>query len=240
MLDRLAGATAKIRVHGDYHLGQVLKTPDGFVIIDFEGEPARPLAERRRKQSALRDVAGMLRSLDYAAHAVAFHRPEGERAAALAALTAWEAQARDAFLAGYLRSATESPVPLVPATVEALRVRVRPLRAAEGGLRASLRARQPTRMGRDPAGRDQADSRTEPDERLSRPRSGSRAPSATMHTANTGTRLVTRTRAPSVAIAVACVNPTVARAAIGSRLASCNGRGVLMTTESGKGHATGS
>jgi maltokinase len=121
MLDRLAGATAKIRVHGDYHLGQVLKTPDGFVIIDFEGEPARPLAERRRKQSALRDVAGMLRSLDYAAHAVAFHRPAGERAAALAALTAWEAQARDAFLAGYLRSATESPVPLVPATVEALR-----------------------------------------------------------------------------------------------------------------------
>ena len=63
----------------------------------------------------------MLRSLDYAAHAVAFRRPEGERAAALAALTAWEAQAREAFLAGYLRSARESPVPLVPVTVEALR-----------------------------------------------------------------------------------------------------------------------
>ena len=80
----------------------MLKTADGFVIIDFEGEPARPLAERRRKQPALRDVAGMLRSLDYAAHAVAFRRPEPERAAALVALTAWEAQARDAFLAGYL------------------------------------------------------------------------------------------------------------------------------------------
>jgi trehalose synthase-fused probable maltokinase len=120
-LEELAGATVKIRVHGDYHLGQVLKTPDGFAIIDFEGEPARPLAERRQKQSALRDVAGMLRSLDYAAHAVAFGRPEAERAAALAALTAWEAQAREAFLGGYLHSVAESPAPLAPATAEALR-----------------------------------------------------------------------------------------------------------------------
>jgi len=120
-LESLAGAMVKIRVHGDYHLGQVLKTPDGFAIIDFEGEPARPLAERRQKQSALRDVAGMLRSLDYAAHAVAFGRPEAERAAALAALTAWEAQAREAFLGGYLRSVAESPAPLAPATAEALR-----------------------------------------------------------------------------------------------------------------------
>jgi trehalose synthase-fused probable maltokinase len=126
MLDRLAGATAKIRIHGDYHLGQVLKTADGFVIIDFEGEPARPLAERRRKQPALRDVAGMLRSLDYAAHAVAFRRPEPERAAALAALTAWEAQARDAFLAGYLDEVTRSPTPLVPGTAEALLSAVAP------------------------------------------------------------------------------------------------------------------
>jgi maltokinase len=120
-LEELAGATAKIRVHGDYHLGQVLRTADGFAIIDFEGEPARPLAERRQKQSALRDVAGMLRSLDYAAHAVAFGRPEAERVAALAALTAWETQARAAFLAGYFRSVAESPVALAPATAEALR-----------------------------------------------------------------------------------------------------------------------
>ena len=120
-LESLAGATVKIRVHGDYHLGQVLKTPDGFAIIDFEGEPARPLAERRQKQSALRDVAGMLRSLDYAAHAVAFGRPEAERAAALAALTAWEAEAREVFLTGYLLSVAESPAPLAPATAEALR-----------------------------------------------------------------------------------------------------------------------
>jgi trehalose synthase-fused probable maltokinase len=125
-LDGLADATVKLRVHGDYHLGQVLKTPDGFVIIDFEGEPARPLAERRRKQPALRDVAGMLRSLSYAAHAVAFRRPEPERTAALVALTAWEAQARDAFLTGYLGQVAESPVPLVPATAEALRSAVAP------------------------------------------------------------------------------------------------------------------
>ncbi len=125
-LGDLAGATVKIRVHGDYHLGQVLKTRDGFVIIDFEGEPARALGERRQKQPALRDVAGMLRSLDYSAHAVAFRRPEAERAAALAALTAWEAQAREAFLTGYLRAVAESPVPLVPAGASALRAACAP------------------------------------------------------------------------------------------------------------------
>jgi maltose alpha-D-glucosyltransferase/alpha-amylase len=118
-LEALVG-TVKIRSHGDYHLGQVLKTGDGFAIIDFEGEPARPLAERRTKQSALRDVAGMLRSLDYAAHAVAFGLPAAEREPALVGLTAWETLARDAFLQGYRSIAGASPVALIPPSEHAL------------------------------------------------------------------------------------------------------------------------
>jgi maltose alpha-D-glucosyltransferase/alpha-amylase len=68
----LAPGMARIRCHGDYHLGQLLWYENDFVILDFEGEPMRPLAERRRKHSPLKDVAGMLRSLSYAAYAALF------------------------------------------------------------------------------------------------------------------------------------------------------------------------
>jgi maltose alpha-D-glucosyltransferase / alpha-amylase len=99
----------KTRVHGDYHLGQVLLVQNDFVITDFEGEPARPLAERARKQSPLKDVAGMLRSFDYALHAALFEfRTERAdvRERVDEAGRQWRAQATRAFLDGYDEIAT--------------------------------------------------------------------------------------------------------------------------------------
>jgi maltose alpha-D-glucosyltransferase/alpha-amylase len=98
-----SGTILKTRHHGDYHLGQVLLRRNDFVITDFEGEPARPIEERRRKHSPLRDVAGMVRSFSYAAGAAlakSIESPEDE--AKLAPLAAdWEAQTRATFLAAY-------------------------------------------------------------------------------------------------------------------------------------------
>jgi maltokinase len=91
---RSATGGRAIRTHGDYHLGQTLHTAEGWVIIDFEGEPARPLAERRAKRSPLRDVASMLRSFAYVTAAT-------EMTGAAAAPN-FEARARDAYLNAYL------------------------------------------------------------------------------------------------------------------------------------------
>jgi maltose alpha-D-glucosyltransferase / alpha-amylase len=96
----------KIRIHGDYHLGQVLVTKNDFVIIDFEGEPGHSLEARRAKHSPLRDVAGMLRSFGYAQQsalrAVAHNEAEAARLAPLA--RNWEMETRSAFLAAYDRT----------------------------------------------------------------------------------------------------------------------------------------
>lgn len=89
------------RVHGDFHLGQVLRGSDSWTIIDFEGEPLKPLAERRRPDSVWRDVAGMLRSFDYVRGA--HPDPTSSRAGA------WSRSARRAFLDGYCSSAAPEP-----------------------------------------------------------------------------------------------------------------------------------
>ena len=107
---------SKIRVHGDYHLGQVLWSEGDFYILDFEGEPARSIAERRQKQSALKDVAGMCRSFSYAAYAGLFahaaSRPsEFERLEPWARV--WQTWATAAFLRGYF--ATVGDALFVPA-----------------------------------------------------------------------------------------------------------------------------
>jgi maltose alpha-D-glucosyltransferase/alpha-amylase len=114
-MDALEG-TAAIRVHGDYHLGQVLRTPEeDWVILDFEGEPARPADERRLRQPALKDVGGMLRSLAYARGAAL--DAVASRGAALPpdTLDTWETDARRAFIESYraaIRAGSPDIVPL--------------------------------------------------------------------------------------------------------------------------------
>ncbi len=115
-LTRLQSGGQWTRIHGDYHLGQVLRTKSDFVILDFEGEPARPLAERRAKHSPLKDVAGMLRSFSYAAF-VALTKYTSRRPEDYAQLESWarlwETAVSGEFLRAYRAAAGDSPV--VPA-----------------------------------------------------------------------------------------------------------------------------
>ena len=114
MLTHIGSVGRVIRHHGDYHLGQALWTKDeDWLILDFEGEPARSVPERRRKRSPLRDVAGMLRSFAYAASASVIQRnveaPDG-----------WEEECRTEFLEGYLATVEPSLLPPDRKSVERL------------------------------------------------------------------------------------------------------------------------
>ena len=148
-----ASGGVKIRVHGDYHLAQVLVVQNDFVIADFEGEPGRSLAERAEKRTAMKDVAGMLRSFDYAMHAALLQvGPVATETRAQLVGVGRQWQCRDADdVPGWLRPGRADDRARITA-----RRRSRAARAdavGKGRLRAQIRARQPPGLGTHPAGR---------------------------------------------------------------------------------------
>ena len=145
-----SSAPCAFACHGDYHLGQVLYTGKDFVIIDFEGEPARPLGERRHQALAAARRGGMMRSFQYAAHHAKARADESKRTAIDEnVLRYWTRWASAVLLRGYFDVASKGTyLPARGRRAGALLLRI--LSARQGDLRASARARQPARVGRHP------------------------------------------------------------------------------------------
>ncbi len=127
LFEALATTPLLTRVHGDYHLGQVLVARDGYRIVDFEGEPLRPLADRRAHGSPLRDVASMLRSLDHVGRSAgrrAIERGGGPLEAAGLDLEAWLRRSRERFLEAYTAGLREggSVIVVDPALIRAFEI----------------------------------------------------------------------------------------------------------------------
>jgi maltokinase len=115
-LDEVRDPGPALRAHGDYHLGQVMRSDNGWYVLDFEGEPNRPLEERQRPVSVLKDVAGMLRSLQYASRYALRERAESDPALLEQLARAWEDRNGAAFLRGYYE--TKGIEDLLPPEVE--------------------------------------------------------------------------------------------------------------------------
>ena len=137
-----------IRIHGDLHLGQFLLADAGWFVLDFEGEPVRPVAERQAASSPLRDVAGMVRSFHYAARTGLAERGRDVDDELVALAEAWEARAVDAFWRGY-RNVERHRGPAA-GVGRGPQPGAAGLRARQGGLRGDLRAGAPARLGRHP------------------------------------------------------------------------------------------
>ncbi|CAN5525733.1 maltokinase [soil metagenome] len=123
LLAKVGEAGAAIRIHGDYHLGQTMRTDAGWYLLDFEGEPARPVEERRRPSAPQRDVAGMLRSFHYAARVTLAERGDEVDDELVDLAGQWERRVGDAFVDGYLCSeGIDELLPAEPADAEAVLV----------------------------------------------------------------------------------------------------------------------